>query len=103
MICFILAALIFAVLLSEMFSSHHAVFPTTDSLVKTQLTLGASGLAQLVKRPTSAQVMISRFMDSNLTSGSVLTAQSLLQIPFPSLSLCPSSAHALFLSKINKH
>ena len=34
-------------------------------------------VAQLVKRPTSAQVMISWFVSSSPTSGSVLTAQSL--------------------------
>ena len=34
-------------------------------------------MAQLVKGPTSAQVMISRFMGSGPESGSVLTAQSL--------------------------
>ena len=33
-------------------------------------------VAQLVKHPTSAQVVISRFMGSSPTSGSVLTAQS---------------------------
>ena len=34
-------------------------------------------VAQLVERPTSAQVMISRFVSSSPASGSVLTAQSL--------------------------
>ena len=34
-------------------------------------------MAQLVKRPTSAQVMISQFVGSSPVSGSVLTAQSL--------------------------
>ena len=34
-------------------------------------------VAQLVERPTSAQVMISRSVSSSPTSGSVLTAQSL--------------------------
>ena len=34
-------------------------------------------MAQSVERPTSAQVMISRFMGSITSSGSVLTAQSL--------------------------
>ena len=59
---------------------------------------------QLVKHPTSAQVMISQFMGSSPASGSMLTAQSLesasdsgcpsLSIPLP-LMLC--------LSKLNKH
>ena len=34
-------------------------------------------MAQWVKLPTSAQVMISRFLGSSPVSGSVLTAQSL--------------------------
>ena len=34
-------------------------------------------VAQSVKRPTSAQVMISQFVGSSPTSGSVLTTQSL--------------------------
>ena len=34
-------------------------------------------MAQRVKRPTLAQVMISRFVGSSPTSGSVLTGQSL--------------------------
>ena len=34
-------------------------------------------MAQLVKRPTSAQVMISRFVSSSPASDSMLTAQSL--------------------------
>ena len=57
------------------------------------LTNGPSGgawVAQWVKRATSAQVMISRFLGSSLTSGSVLTARSLepaLASESPSLSL----------------
>ena len=47
----------------------------------------------------SAQVMISRFVSSSPTSGSVLAEQSLLEI----LSLCPSPLLSLSLSlKINK-
>ena len=38
---------------------------------------GGAWVAQLVKRPTSAQVMISRSVSSSPASGSVLTAQSL--------------------------
>ena len=62
-------------------------------------------VAQLVKYPTSAQVMISQLVGLCSASGSVLTAQSLkpasdsaspsLSAP-PLLALCPS------LSKINK-
>ena len=43
--------------------------------------------AQSVERPTSAQVMILWFVSSSPVSGSLLTAQSLLQIPCPCLSL----------------
>ena len=61
---------------------------------------GAPGwLSQLVKRPTCAQVMISRFMSSSPALGCVLTAQSLepvsdsvspsLSAPSP-LTLCLS-------------
>ena len=64
-------------------------------------------VAQSVGHPTSAQVMISRFVSSSPASGSVLTAQSLdpaSDSVSPSLSL-PLAAHALSLSlsKINKH
>ena len=62
-------------------------------------------VAQLVKRPSLAQVMISRFVGLNPSSGSVLTAQSLepaldlwLSL-FLSLSLCPSLAHTVSLSQ----
>ena len=62
-------------------------------------------VAQLVKRPTLAQVMISWLVSSSPTLGSVLTAQSLepaLILCLP-LSLCPSPARALslYFSKIN--
>ena len=50
---------------------------------------GGAWVAQSVKRLSSAQVVISRFMGSSPTSGSMLTAQSLLQI------LCPSPAPSL--------
>ena len=49
-------------------------------------------VAQSVKGPTSAQVMISQLMGLSPVSGSVLTAQSLepaLDSVSPSLSLCP--------------
>ena len=64
-------------------------------------------MAQGVKRPTSAQVTISRFVGSSPALGSVLTAQS-LEPASDSVSpppLCPFPAHAVSLSvsKINKH
>ena len=62
---------------------------------------GAWG-AQLVKRVTSAQVMISPFMSSSPTSGSVLTAQSLEPASdsvHPSLPLPPSKNEKAFKKK----
>ena len=59
-------------------------------------------MAQSVKLPTSAQVMISQFMDLSPVSGSVLTAQNLEPVSdsvSPSLSAPPLLS--LFLSKIN--
>ena len=63
-------------------------------------------MAQSVKRPTSAQVMISRSVSSSPASGSVVTAQGLEPVSdsvSPSLS-DPPPVHALSLSvsKINK-
>ena len=61
-------------------------------------------VAQLVKCPTSAQVMISRFVSSSPVSGSVLTARSLEPASdsvSPSLSAPPRLA--LSHSRINKY
>ena len=66
-------------------------------------------MVQLVEHLTSAQVMISQFMNSSPASGSVLTAQSLEPASDSLfLSAAPplvlSLALSLFLSlKINKH
>ena len=62
-------------------------------------------MAQLVKRPTSAQVMISRFVSLSPASGSVLMAQSLEPVSdsvSPSLSDPPPFMLCLSVSKINK-
>ena len=50
-----------------------------NSKITTILKMGRRGtwVAQSVKQPTSAQVMISRSVSSSPASGSVLTAQSL--------------------------
>ena len=61
-------------------------------------------MAQSVKHLTLAQVMISRFVSSSPTLGSVLTAQSLepaSDLVSPSLSAPPLLALSLSLSKIN--
>ena len=63
---------------------------------------GGTWVAQSVEHPTSAQVMISWFVSSSPTSGSVLTAQSLEPaMDSVSHSFCPSPTHALSLS-LNK-
>ena len=51
--------------------------------------MGGAWVAQSVKRPASAQVMISRSVGSSPVSGSVLTAQSLEPV---SDSMSPSSS-----------
>ena len=59
-------------------------------------------MAQLVKRLTSAQVMISYFVGLSPMSGSVLTAQSLEPASdslYPSLCLSPAHARTLSLSQ----
>ena len=66
------------------------------------MTETGTWVAQLVKRPTSAQVMILQFVGSSPVSGSVLTAQSLepasdsvspsLSAP-PLLALCLKNNH----------
>ena len=61
-------------------------------------------MAQSVERPTSTQVMISRFVNSSPTSSSVLTAQNLEPASdsvSPSLSLPLPYWCSVFLSKIN--
>ena len=57
-------------------------------------------------RPGPRSCVISRFLGSSPASGSVPTARSPEPASgsvSPSLSLCPSPAHALSLSKLNKH
>ena len=64
-------------------------------------------VALSVKRPTSAQVTISRSVSSSPASGSVLTAQSLEPVSdsvSPSLSLTlPHHALSISVSQINKN
>ena len=67
-------------------------------------TSRGTSVAQSVKLPPSAQVTISGFVGPSPASGSVLTARSREPASDSGspLSLCPSPAHALSLSKINK-
>ena len=70
-----------------------------------RLSLVGAWVAQLVKHPTLAQVMISQFMGSSPMSGSVLTAQSLEPASnsvSPSVSAPSLLMLSLSLSKINK-
>ena len=61
-------------------------------------------VAQSVERPTSAQVMILRFVGSSPTSGSALTAQRLdLASDSMSPSLSAPPMLALCLPEINEH
>ena len=64
----------------------------SDHGIQIKTTVRGAWVAQLVKHPTSAQVMISRFVSSSPAPGSVLTAQSLEHASDSfSFSLCPSS------------
>ena len=81
-----------------------AVLSICKSSIKSLRKWG-TWVTQLVKRLTSAQVMISRFVDSSPASGSVLTARSLEPASdsvSPSLSAPPLLVLCLSLSKINK-
>ena len=67
--------------------------------------LGGAWVAWSVKRPTSAQVMISRSVSSSPPSGSVLTAQSLEPVSdsvSPSLSLTLPRSCSVSLCLKNK-
>ena len=59
-------------------------------------------LAQSVERPTSGQVMISQFVGSSPTSGSILTEKGLLWILCLSVSLSLSLSASPSPSKPNK-
>ena len=82
----------------------NVLFFWSDEVFKTNFR--GTWMAQSVKRPTSAQVMISQFMGWSPTSGSVLTSQSLKPASdsvSPSLSVPPWLAFCLSLSKMSKH
>ena len=69
-----------------------------------EIVLRGTWVAQLVKHPTSAQVMISQLMSLSPASGFVLTSQSLepaLDSVSPSLSLPLRHSSSVFLK--NKH
>ena len=64
-----------------------------------KLDEGGAWVAQSLKRPTSAQVMISQFVSLSPVSGSQLPAQGLLQILLLPISLpLPHSLHVLSLT-----
>ena len=72
--------------------------------LKGRLSKGA-WVAQSVKRPTSAQVMISQFVGSSPATGSVLTARSLEPVSdsvSPSLSVPPLLMLSVCLSLKNE-
>ena len=64
--------------------------------------LQGAWVAQLVKRLTLAQVMISLFVSSSPASGSMLTAQGLLHILCLPLSLPLARSHSFSPSVKNK-
>ena len=61
---------------------------------------GGAWVAQSVEHPTSAQVMISRFVSSSPMSGSVLTAQSLEPAP-DSVSSSLSDPHLILCVRLS--
>ena len=86
--------------MGNVFQNAQAPFLTTPTSIKNHRSRG-TWVAQLVKRLTSAQVMISWFVSSSPASGSVPPAQSLEPASdsvFPSLSAPP---HPFSLK--NKH
>ena len=73
------------------------------NILKLIIICQGAWVAQSVKRPTLAQVMISQSVSSSPASGSVLTAQSLEPaLDSVSPSLCPSPTRALSLARMNK-
>ena len=94
------------VVISSVPPEWYVISATLDEQSRCVINCGCWGawVAQSVKRPTSAQVMISRSVSSSLASGSVLTAQSLepvLDSVSPSL-YPPPFMLCLSVSKINK-
>ena len=71
-------------------------FIAIQAYIKKQEKSWGAWVAQAIKRPTSAQVMISRSVSSSPMSGSVLTSQSLEPVSDSvSPSLYPSPTHTL--------
>ena len=89
--------------LSNLYTQRRA---RTHSLkIKSWMLYRGAWVAQPVKHPTSAQVMVSQFVGSSPASGYVLIAQSLepaLDSVSPSLSAPPLLALCLCLSLKNK-
>ena len=77
------------------------VFPSPQ--ISFHFPFWGTWVAQLIRRPTSAQVMILRFVGLSPTLGSLLSAQSPLQILCPPLSLFLPCSLSLSLSFKGKH
>ena len=79
----------------------HSSHPLQEMAVSKSSSEG-TWVAQSVKRLTSVQVMISRFVGLSSASGSVLTAWN-REPDSDSVSPSLSASPPLILSKINKH
>ena len=91
---------------TRMTSKHIETCSTPLIIRETQIktTVRGAWVAQLVKHLTAAQVMVPWFVSSSPVLGSLLSAQSLVQILCSSLALLLTRAHPLSFSssKINK-
>ena len=84
----------------KIFPRNFKIHETHTEFIK--ISSEGAWVAQLVKRLTSAQIMISQFMSLSPMSGSVLTAQNLEPASdsvSPSLSAPPQLALCLFFKK----
>ena len=84
---------------AEVMTQFLHLFSTQIIYLHRKINQGDAWVAQSVRHPTLAQVLISQFVSSSPASGSVLTAQSLepvLDSVSPSLS-APPPAHTLSL------
>ena len=81
----------------------HSFKARLDSKLDSLNFIRGAWVAQSVKRPTLAQIMISQLVSSSPMPGSVQTAQTLEPVlDSVSPSLCPFPTHALSLSASQK-